>query len=439
MKKTNLILLFLMALVCFGCHKDKEMNAKDPIVSNVEMTVSETQARFSWQVDFAGEFHTCVEVSQDENMSDLKRVEASKEGDKFVAVVDGLSAGTKLYYRIIVWNKFNNYEQEVKEFSTTPYTISVSFLPEGGGKVTGEGTYSVGDTCILKVSANAGYTFLNWTENGNQLSKEVVYSFVVTSDRHIVANFILVPTGAIKGLFTINENGDQVFFSQGNLQYHTGDSVWRFAEHQYDTIGMDNNHIVYNGCKVWIDIFCWGTGNNPTNTSPYDGDYHNFVDWGDNVIFNGGNQSGMWHTLSMEDWQYLFNRRPSANFKYGIGNVQGIGGLIILPDNWACPTNIVFNPGFSSDDGDWTHNSYTVSQWQMMENEGAVFLPAAGIKQNGIGFCAYWGINYFGHYWSFSGSYEFPSCLRFDSTVLNFEDASIAYFGRSVRLVCPTE
>ena len=413
------------------------------------MTVSETQARFSWQVDFAGEFHTCVEVSQDENMSDLKRVEASKEGDKFLAVVDGLSAGTKLYYRILVWNKFNNYEQEVKDFSTSPYTISVSCFPEGGGTVTGGGTYSVGDTCILKVKANTGYIFLNWTENGQQISNEMEFSFTVTSDRHIVANFILVPTGAIKGLFTINENGDQVFFSQGNLQYHIGDSIWRFALHQYDTIGKQNYYNFFNG--NWIDLFGWGTGDNPTNASHDNGDYTVFVDWGNNAISNGGNQAGMWHTLSAEELQYLFISRSNASIKYGIGNVDGIGGLIILPDNWSCPMNVIFNSGFSSDDKDWSHNSYTVLQWQLMENEGAVFLPAAGEREfyfdSGGGGAIVWPCNVFGNYWSYTGRYESARFMQFWSTDLNPQSSdygsstyiSGSYSGISVRLVQSAE
>lgn len=414
-----------MALAWTGCHKDKEMKAKDPVVTNVEMTVSETQARFSWQVDFAGEFHTGVEVSQNEDMNDLRRVEGTIEGNKFVAVVDDLLAGTVSYYRFVVWNKFNSFEQEVKSFSTSPYTITTTCVPAGSGTVTGEETYTVGDTCTLRATANAGYIFISWTENGNQISKDVEYSFAVTSNRHIVANFITVPSGAIKGLFTINENGDQVFFSQGNLQCHTGDSIWwRFTEHQYDTVGR---------------YFGWGTGNNPDNSSYYDGDYTVFVDWGNNAIINGGNQAGMWYTLSMEEWQYLFDGRLDASNKYGIGNVNGVGGLIILPDSWICPSSLNFNLGFSSDDGDWLLNSYTVSQWQLMENEGAVFLPAVGCLVHGPGFYAYYGYKYWGHYWSFSGSY-IPGYLQFRSTDLNSVSSCFnTYYGGSVRLVCPAE
>ena len=47
------------------------------------------------------------------------------------------------------------------------------------------------------------------------------------------------PTGAINGKFTINEDGDQVYFSQGNLQYIGSASTpyWKFAENQWDCLG----------------------------------------------------------------------------------------------------------------------------------------------------------------------------------------------------------
>ncbi len=178
-----------MVLACLAaCHKDKEMNAKDPVVSNVEMTASETQARFSWQVDFAGQFQTGVEVSQSENMVDLRRVEASKEEDKFVAVVDSLTEGKKYYYRIVVWNKFGSYEEMVKDF-TTAKTFSIHVEASEGGTAAGGGTFAEGDTCTVVATANVGYNFVNWTENGSQVSADADYSFAVTGNRSLVANF----------------------------------------------------------------------------------------------------------------------------------------------------------------------------------------------------------------------------------------------------------
>ncbi|MBR1877797.1 MAG: hypothetical protein IJ814_02200 [Paludibacteraceae bacterium] len=69
--------------------------------------------------------------------------------------------------------------------------------------------------------------------------------------------------------FTINSNGDQVFFSQGNLRYQASTNTWRFAENQYDAIGSANANAsnIYEG---WIDLFGWGTsGYDNTANDPF--------------------------------------------------------------------------------------------------------------------------------------------------------------------------
>lgn len=57
------------------------------------------------------------------------------------------------------------------------------------GTVTGAGIYTQGETCTLTAMANEGYAFVNWTENGEEVSAEATYSFVVTAERDLVANF----------------------------------------------------------------------------------------------------------------------------------------------------------------------------------------------------------------------------------------------------------
>ena len=74
--------------------------------------------------------------------------------------------------------------------NTANYTISASASLSNGGTVRGEGTYYGGTTCTLTASANDGYSFLNWTENGTVVSTESSYSFVVTGNRTLVANFV---------------------------------------------------------------------------------------------------------------------------------------------------------------------------------------------------------------------------------------------------------
>ena len=71
------------------------------------------------------------------------------------------------------------------------YTITMSANPNNGGIVTGGGTYQQGQSCTVTATANEGYTFNNWTENGNVVSNNASYSFPVTSNRVLVANFTL--------------------------------------------------------------------------------------------------------------------------------------------------------------------------------------------------------------------------------------------------------
>ena len=71
----------------------------------------------------------------------------------------------------------------------TQYTVNVSANPTNGGTVTGGGTYNQGQSCTVTASPNAGFNFTNWTENGNVVSTQASYTFNVTSNRNLVANF----------------------------------------------------------------------------------------------------------------------------------------------------------------------------------------------------------------------------------------------------------
>ena len=72
-----------------------------------------------------------------------------------------------------------------------PFSISVEANPTEGGIVSGGGEYDYGTECTLTATANEGYTFMYWTEDGNLVSTDAIYSFTVTTDRNLVANFAL--------------------------------------------------------------------------------------------------------------------------------------------------------------------------------------------------------------------------------------------------------
>jgi hypothetical protein len=70
------------------------------------------------------------------------------------------------------------------------YSVTVSALPGIGGKVKGGGTYYEGVVRSFVATANPGYQFRDWTENGIVVSTNPTYTFAVTSNHTLVANFL---------------------------------------------------------------------------------------------------------------------------------------------------------------------------------------------------------------------------------------------------------
>ena len=67
--------------------------------------------------------------------------------------------------------------------------ITASASPSSGGTVSGGGSYPWGASATVTASANSGYQFVNWTENGNEVSRSATYTFTVNGSRTLVANF----------------------------------------------------------------------------------------------------------------------------------------------------------------------------------------------------------------------------------------------------------
>ena len=197
-----------------------------------------------------------------------------------------------------------------------------------------------------------------------------------------MASSMYATEGALRGRFAISAT-DTVAFSRGNLQYQPSTSTWRFAENQWDFVGTANGRIrsyqystegwvwTYKG---WLDLFGWGTGNNPTASTSTNSNYGSFTDWGKNAISNGGNKANLWRTMTKDEWDYLFRGRENAASLYANGTVSGVNGSIILPDNWVIPADLHFKPS-NSTDSTAAPNNYTADEWMFMEMAGAVFLP----------------------------------------------------------------
>ena len=70
-----------------------------------------------------------------------------------------------------------------------PGTVFTSVKPAGTGTVTGNGVYNYGATCTLTATPADDYAFSKWTINGDVVSTDPSYSFTVTEDVTVTANF----------------------------------------------------------------------------------------------------------------------------------------------------------------------------------------------------------------------------------------------------------
>ncbi|MCL2167907.1 MAG: hypothetical protein FWH59_02140, partial [Lentimicrobiaceae bacterium] len=75
-------------------------------------------------------------------------------------------------------------------FTLNTYKVASSSHPEEGGTTLGDNTdFPCGDYIILTATPDPCYNFVNWTEDGKQVSTDNPYNFKVTEPHNVVANF----------------------------------------------------------------------------------------------------------------------------------------------------------------------------------------------------------------------------------------------------------
>lgn len=238
-------------------------------------------------------------------------------------------------------------------------------------------------------------------------------------------NAIEVTLAAVDKRFSVSDY-NKVYFSPGNLQATTTNKgttwTWHFAEHQWDRVGNAAANTTINGpgtvsSNGTVDLFGWSTNsyygiNNSKNRNDYSGD---FWEWGWLI-------SSIWYTPSNAQWTYLF-----AHSTYGLATVNGVKGIILLPDGSKLSIN--------TDHNAWNNNPIDASTWTgPYEAAGAVFLPAS---------CYRYGSNIngplldYGYYWSSSPANANTSSvyMLYCSTTSVKSSQGSRYDGYHVRLV----
>ena len=412
---------------------------------------------------YADQQGTLAYISANCDYAEAENVEvASVSGGQIQAANDAVFANRQAILRLTLKDAADGTTPvsptALELFDGTSGIATLTSIPASTYTTNGEGVLYVavpgfsGKTITLTAIAGADTYIYNkpgvTIEDGSYYTLSAEMTKLVSS----------APAGAIGNAFSVSAT-QQVYFSQGNLQYRASDKTWRFAEHQWDIVGMgygqtnttgniycylggtvpdgDNRQIssTYNG---WIDLFGWGTGNQPTKTSENNSDYTLYREWGKKPITNGGNTADMWRTPTHEEWGYLFESRTDAANKYGAAKVCGMTGVVVLPDVWTLPAGCGFTAGMTaaSDWYDWSQvpetNVYTEIRWRKMETAGAVFLPCAGFRYDTNVHDA----GGQGHYWA-ATKYDSDEAyyVNFASRCLYPVTWNNKYYGFAVRLV----
>ncbi len=130
----------------------------------------------------------------------------------------------------------------VANFSLNSYLIATNSNPESGGSTSGGGAFNYGTTANLSAVPSSGYTFVNWTENGSPVHNDIDYSFTVTRDRNLVANFSIN-----NYVITTISNPEDGGITSGGGGYDFGDEVTVTAT---PTVGYTFINWTENGTQV---------------------------------------------------------------------------------------------------------------------------------------------------------------------------------------------
>lgn len=90
-------------------------------------------------------------------------------------------------------------------FTTLPQ-LTLSPLPLSSGVTTGAGLFAQGSTVAINATPNTGFVFVNWTDNGAEVSTSASYQLTMAGNKTLIANFIPV----VAGNFAVNLSANPI-------------------------------------------------------------------------------------------------------------------------------------------------------------------------------------------------------------------------------------
>ena len=161
---------------------------------------------------------------------------------------DGEEVSTNVKYSF----KVTEDRELVANFELKTYDVVISVNPEDAGTVTGAGTYLGNQEVTLTATPISGYRFVNWLEDGVVLSTEAEYTFTVTKDRAIIANFVEIGSN----LLTVTINPKEAGEVEGAGAYTENSTVTlkATAESSYKFVNWTENDVIVSTEKEYTFV-----------------------------------------------------------------------------------------------------------------------------------------------------------------------------------------
>ena len=379
-----------------------------------------------------------------------------KEGYSFVNwIVDGVEVSRQATYTATITAD--------TEFKANFISYKVTVLSgEGGTATANKAQVGYNEQVTLTATPNDGYSFVNWTVNGEEVSTSATYTATITADTEFKANFISYKVTVVSGeggtakvdktqlahngqvtltatpeedYFFVNwtVNGEEISTSATYTATITADTEFKanFRE-TYKPTGLENGKgfvelglpsgLKWATCNVgattpegYGDYFAWG------ETEPKD-----YYDWSTYKYCNGSS-STMTKYYTKSSYGTVDNK-TTLELADDAAHVNWGG-------NWRMPTIEEQKELLNNCTWTWTtQNGVNGCKVTSKRNGNSIFLPAAGYR---------YGDNLdsagsYGYYWSGSlGTYysDYAYLVYFSSDSVGWESYDRCS-GQSVRAVC---
>ena len=228
----------------------------------------------------------------------------------------GVTLGSKVLLHYTAVNGDNTWEGNIAITPNQIFTVTVAPNNDDYGTVSGSGDFDYNTPCTVTAIPAEGYLFTSWTANGTIVSTDAEYTFNVTHDTDLTANFSF-------GV-TIGDGTETSDYLPSYSYYKQALSEQIYTPADLGGAGIINAFAFYNaGAEKTrtYDIYMKSTAKNKFNSTS---------DWiavtADDKVFSGS------VTMVADDWTFITLTTP---FLYdGISNV-----VLVTDDNSGNYTN----------------------------------------------------------------------------------------------------